>query len=189
MTIKSCSVPVIALMIAATSASAQRADAGRVAFAARVAAHAQLHREIAREIFVDAPFADFESGFAAVAHFRDALRAARPEAHEGDIFAPIALAVRRTLWSALCDAGIEPRGVIADMVEDTEPGARPLVVNEAFPWERGNVMPPSLIAALPPLPVEFEYRLVGPNLVLIDVKAGLVVDILRDALVDTTTAD
>jgi hypothetical protein len=77
--------------------------------------------------------------------------------------------------------------LIADMMEDTEPGARPLVVNEAFSWALGNVMPSSLIAALPPLPAELEYRLVGQDLVLIDVTAGLVVDILRHALVDIGT--
>jgi hypothetical protein len=35
---------------------------------------------------------------------------------------------------------------------------------------------------LPGLPVELEYRLHGTDLVLLDVEANLVVDILRDAL-------
>ena len=44
-----------------------------------------------------------------------------------------------------------------------------------------------IIEALPALPDELQYRLVGGHLVLIDIHAGLVVDILPHALgVDTT---
>ena len=48
-------------------------------------------------------------------------------------------------------------------------------------------MPVVVIDVLPPLPDELQYRLVGGHLVLVDIHAGLVVDILRHALpVDTT---
>jgi hypothetical protein len=188
MTIKRCRTALILLVMGAASASSQPLE-DRIAFAARVGAYAELHRDIARTAFADAPFTDFESRFAAIVHFRDALRAARPDAREGDVFNPIARAVRRTLWLALWDAGVEPRRLIAEMLEDSEPGARPPAVNESFSWALGNVMPPSVITALPELPPELEYRLVGPDLVLIDVDAGLVVDILRDALIDTTMTE
>jgi hypothetical protein len=39
-----------------------------------------------------------------------------------------------------------------------------------------------MIEALPPLPDELQYRIVGRDLVLVDVHANLVVDILREAL-------
>jgi len=41
---------------------------------------------------------------------------------------------------------------------------------------------PALLAALPALPEELEYRFVGWDLVLVDTHADLVVDILKDAL-------
>lgn len=43
-------------------------------------------------------------------------------------------------------------------------------------------MIPCILQALPPLPPELEYRMVGTDLILIDVHAGLIVDILPYAL-------
>ena len=43
-------------------------------------------------------------------------------------------------------------------------------------------MPPSLLMALPQLPRELDYRIVGRDLVLHDVNADLVVDIIPNAL-------
>ena len=42
--------------------------------------------------------------------------------------------------------------------------------------------PPALLRKLPDLPPELEYRLVGHNLILRDVQANLIVDILRDVV-------
>jgi hypothetical protein len=42
--------------------------------------------------------------------------------------------------------------------------------------------PPKLLRKLPDLPPELEYRLVGRSLILRDVKANLIVDILRDVV-------
>ncbi|MDO8680713.1 MAG: hypothetical protein Q7R30_19525 [Acidobacteriota bacterium] len=42
--------------------------------------------------------------------------------------------------------------------------------------------PPMLLRKLPDLPPELEYRLVGRSLILRDVKANLIVDILRDVV-------
>lgn len=42
--------------------------------------------------------------------------------------------------------------------------------------------PPALLRKLPDLPPELEYRLVGHNLILRDVKANLIVDLLRDVV-------
>lgn len=42
--------------------------------------------------------------------------------------------------------------------------------------------PPALLRKLPDLPPELEYRIVGRSLILRDVKANLIVDILRDVV-------
>jgi len=42
---------------------------------------------------------------------------------------------------------------------------------------------------LPALPPELQYRMVGRDLVLVDVHASLIVDILPQALADELTAD
>lgn len=53
------------------------------------------------------------------------------------------------------------------------------VYPEGIPW---TTVPPSLIQDLPRLPKEVEYRIVDRDLILWDVKANLVVDILRQAI-------
>jgi hypothetical protein len=45
-----------------------------------------------------------------------------------------------------------------------------------------ETFPPVLLRALPDLPPELEYRIVGRSLILRDVKANLIVDILRDVV-------
>jgi hypothetical protein len=59
----------------------------------------------------------------------------------------------------------------------------PLTVNQPYPEGVPlQSMPPTLLLKLPKLPKELEYRIVGRNLVLIDVEPKLVVDILPDAV-------
>jgi hypothetical protein len=57
-----------------------------------------------------------------------------------------------------------------------------VTVNEAFPAGVAVLRPPKLVGALPPLPAELEYRVVGRDLALVDLRANLVVDVLRRAL-------
>lgn len=45
-----------------------------------------------------------------------------------------------------------------------------------------ETFPPALLRKLPDLPPELEYRIVGRSLILRDVKANLIVDILRDVV-------
>ena len=42
--------------------------------------------------------------------------------------------------------------------------------------------PPGLISVLPPLPPRFEYRLIGEDLVLRDLRTNLTVAVLHEAL-------
>jgi hypothetical protein len=78
-------------------------------------------------------------------------------------------------------SGIDPS--IPDEVGEENPeGVPPLGVDEPFPWGAQNLMPPTVLRALPALPDELEYRFVGRDLVLIDIHANLVVDILDAAV-------
>jgi hypothetical protein len=62
------------------------------------------------------------------------------------------------------------------------PNGAVVQVNEAFPWNAGAVMWPSMLWNLPELPPELEYHFVRRDLVLVDALGGIVVDVLRDAL-------
>ena len=65
------------------------------------------------------------------------------------------------------------------------PGSAPRpVVNGRFPWARGAMMPPDILQVLPPLPEELQYRIVDHDLILIDMHADLVVDILPGAVMN-----
>jgi hypothetical protein len=58
-----------------------------------------------------------------------------------------------------------------------------LRVNARYPKELPlQSTPPSILLNLPKLPPELEYRIVGHDLVLLDVKAGLIVDYLPRAI-------
>ena len=117
-----------------------------------------------------------------------AIRAERPDAKQGDFFTPALAPELR----ARIDHALAKNGFTADDVREKErrdaidAGAAVLRVNGTFPWALGTAMFPCVIAALPPLPPELQYRIVGDALVLIDVHASLIVDLLPHALVETT---
>ncbi len=107
-----------------------------------------------------------------------AIRAARSDAKPGDIFTPqIAGEFRRLIGIAMKADGKE----IGASLRHSEPVQLHLRVNEPYP---ANVplqsTPPSLLLNLPKLPQEVEYRIEGRGLVLLDVRANLVVDLIED---------
>lgn len=108
------------------------------------------------------------------------IRRLRSNAREGEIFTrEVGALVRRRLEHAIRDA----RWFRPD--PEIGPGGKPIrwlaEVNAAYPPYFAD-QPWAAFRALPPLPDELEYRLVGRDLVLIDVIANLVVDVLRDAI-------
>lgn len=115
----------------------------------------------------------------------NAIRGARWAAQPGDLFtADVRLVVRLEIRDALAAARIAVEDLRAALEEETEPDADvPVVgINEPYPWDFGSAVPPVLLDALPALPVELQYRFIGRDLLLVDVEADLVVDILPNAL-------
>ena len=56
-------------------------------------------------------------------------------------------------------------------------------INTVYPTTLPLItFPATLLRSLPDLPPELEYRIVGRNLILRDVKANLIVDVLRDVV-------
>ena len=93
-----------------------------------------------------------------------ALRAARAEAREGDIFAPdVARWLREDVRAALRARGIDPGALAAQMVPE-EPDDRPApTVNAAFDWGLANLVPPCVLNVLPEVPSELQYQIVGSD--------------------------
>jgi hypothetical protein len=111
-----------------------------------------------------------------------------PHARRGDVFSADAARRFRSIISlTLHQHGISPVDVLADVKEELAEGRasgqRPTVgINARFAWGSGSAMPPEILAALPALPKALEYTFVNRDLLLVDVEADLVVDILPDAL-------
>jgi hypothetical protein len=119
----------------------------------------------------------------AVEAMGSAVREARASARLGDIFGPHAsLLLRRRIGEAIDRCDYDLVDLLDEFTEDMPEDAELPVLNEPFSWNLGSGTPPGLLAALPPLPDELQYRFVGRDLVLVDIHASLVVDILFDAL-------
>jgi hypothetical protein len=107
-----------------------------------------------------------------------AVREARKHARPGDIFAPeIAAEIRRLIAMAVQQGDGDH---IGQSLRHAEPIQLHLEVNESYPAHLPlQSTPPSLLGNLPELPPEIEYRITGRDLVLLDAKANLIVDIVR----------
>ena len=99
------------------------------------------------------------------------IRAAREDAREGDIFTPaIAVEFREVLqlemdadtWAAIMD---DNPGDFSNRINGTYSGKRPL-----------STVPPTILARLPRLPDDVQYRFVGRHLILHDTRANLILD-------------
>jgi hypothetical protein len=125
---------------------------------------------------------DHERGLAA------AIRAGRSTAAEGDIFTPAVQTVFvATIKQQLSSGrGATARGMIlgeGNPKHPESPAKVDLVVNAKYPPNAPlSTVPPSVLLALPKLPQGLEYRFVGRHLILLDSKANLIVDILRNAI-------
>jgi hypothetical protein len=109
------------------------------------------------------------------------LAAARREAHRGEFFTPtIQDLVRNSLREVLNDPGWRN---VKGSIMDENPGPTTLAINGRYPDKVPlSTMPPQVLAALPPLEEDLEYRFVGRRLVLLDVHAHLIVDFTDEIL-------
>ena len=113
------------------------------------------------------------------------IQAARKDARQGDIFTEVvARMFHRRIASCLVRADLE--AILADQRYGEQGQVTPRV-NAVWPARVPfDMVPPQLLAALPRLPPELQYRIIGTALVLWDHHANLVVDILPGALTPNT---
>jgi hypothetical protein len=109
------------------------------------------------------------------------LVAASPDTSAGTVFTPrVAAAVRTELRTVLAgEDGKNARGAILD---ENPQGIR---VEPRRPYPDGaplSRVPTSVLAVLPPVPDDVEYRFVGRDLILRDAHANVVIDVLPEAV-------
>lgn len=166
-----------------SAAVVQTAPPALEQFKAAVRQYAQVHRAVERQLPRLQATSDAQDVVEHVNAMASALQAARPNAREGDIFTPaVSALLRARISETLVARGFLPEEVIAASLEEADDEAPLPMVNGRFPWKRGAAMWPCIIGALPALPEELQYRIVGRDLVLVAIHADLVVDILRNAV-------
>jgi hypothetical protein len=151
-------------------------------FKHRIDAYVKLHKRLEKQ----APLKETEDP-AKIKASQDALAAAiRSEtanARQGDIFTPeIANLFRRLMYPEVKgQKGAETKAALKE--DAPSPKAVSLKVNARYPEEAPlPTVPPNLLASLPQLPEELEYRMVGRNLILRDVHANLITDFIPNAI-------
>ena len=116
-----------------------------------------------------------------------AIKAARPHARQGDFFSPsVATIFCMTIAEAL--SGVDSDAFFESLyVGDAVPAGLPPRVHDTFPEWATHEVPLVVLERLPLLPDELEYRLIGRTLVLWDVDADLILDVLPDAIPGLTS--
>jgi hypothetical protein len=152
-------------------------------FKQRIDKYMELHNRLEKK----APRMKSTEDAAKIKASQDALaaliRGERATAKQGEIFTPAVATVLRRQMSPEVKGrdGAETKKSIKD---DAPPTAEvPLKVNAQYPENAPlPTVPPNLLANLPQLPEDLEYRIIGRTLILRDVHANLIVDYLPKAI-------
>ncbi len=174
---------VLATLATATSVPAQTRSAMET-FVEATREYALTHRRVEQGMGPQVVTASPADLLGHVNALGEAIRRERVRASQGDVFT---VAVSNELRARIAKV-MESRGLsAADLATDEIPEGidrRSLVVRVGgpFPWAVGSTMLGLILDVLPALPPELQYRFVFRDLVLVDVHANLVVDVLPNAL-------
>ena len=99
------------------------------------------------------------------------IRVARAGAQQGEIFTPaISVEFKKVLL-------LEMNANTWASIMDDNPGEFSNQINGTYPEERPrSTVPPDVLAVLPRLPDDIEYRFVGRHLILLDTRASVILD-------------
>ena len=199
---KRTTVLAVLLLSAATGAAAQVTSlpppnqtvlqdiAATQTFQERVNQYVTLHRLLEGPLPPLRPTRDMTEIQASTRALALRIQLARANARQGELItADVAPLFRRHI--ATCLRPEEWAAIFANNAEDEEDGRigppPTLYVNMEWPENVSfGFVPPQLLAALPRLPAELQYRIIGSTLVLWDHHANLIVDFLPDAFPMTT---
>ncbi len=152
-------------------------------FAARVQQYIKLRKNVAASLPALKPTNDA----ARIADYQHSLARkvaqARSGAHQGDIFTD---EVTRRFRRIIRGEFQGPDGELARMTIRPDNPTKEVVrlhVNDVYPEGLPlTTTPPALLSKLPELPEELAYRIVGRDLTLTDTIAGLIVDLIPNAI-------
>jgi hypothetical protein len=112
----------------------------------------------------------------------NAIIAARAQAKQGDFFTPEVATILATLIKEESRRRTEPVQETREDQQEEVPDFVPRV-NQVYPTTYPlATFPPTLLPLLPPLPEPLEYRIVQHFLVLRDIEANLILDVVPNAV-------
>jgi hypothetical protein len=140
-------------------------------FTIRVRAYSDLRANIERGLPALRVTADSKELLDREHALADRIRAARDRAKQGDIFTPsVSAAFKEKLQG-------RTNPVTCAALADDNPGALEIRPNSTYPEHKPmSTMPADVLAVLPRLADDVEYRFAGRDLILVDTRARLVVD-------------
>lgn len=145
-------------------------------FTARIRSYADLRTELERGLPPRIVTEDVAATLSRTRALARRMRAARAQARPGDIFTRAAGEQFRKALQMQID------GATCAALFDDNPGSSALPINGTYPaHDPVSTMPPNVLAALPPLPEDIEYRFAGRQLFLLDTRANIVIDRLPSA--------
>jgi hypothetical protein len=150
-------------------------------FQSRIEKYMELHKRIEKEAPPLKETKDPAQIHASQEVMAQKLREARKSAVPGEIFTPeIRQLFRRLMYpETKGQDGVETK----QAMKDDAPKGVPMKVNAKYPDEAPlPTVPPNLLAALPKLPEDLEYRFINRDLILRDVHANLIVDFIPNAI-------
>jgi hypothetical protein len=153
------------------------------AFEQRLEAYAVLHRDLAASLPPLGSHPDRHLAAVARAYLASAIKVARATARQGDIFTPEATRFFRMVFAETTSARFGTFAPLMDEDGRVLSGIHP-DIHTPFPVGATQEVPASTLFMLPTLPPELEYRIVDYDLVLWDVDADLIVDVLPYVVAD-----
>lgn len=146
-------------------------------FSARMAAYAELRRTLEEGL----PGLVVTENHSEIRRAEEALaqriRLAREGARQGSIFTPAINAAFKQLLGAVVTPSI------CAAILDDNPGHIDYRTNRSYPRDEPlSTVPPSILAVLPALPDDVQYRFVERHLILYDTRPNLVLDRIREAI-------
>jgi hypothetical protein len=160
---------------------ATRARSGSASvFQERVSEYTRLRQQIVRHLQADRLDGDDNAGAASRRALASAIRAARYDARAGDVFGvEMSSRILRMVRADLSARAPRDRDAILFEV----PAVAGVRVNDGYPDGAPlATMPPLLLMQLVPLPPELQYRFLGDAIIMLDVDASLIVDVVPHAL-------
>jgi hypothetical protein len=151
-------------------------------FSRRIADYVKLHKNVRSEIHRLQP-TNSPAAIGRYQHqFAHRVREERRGVAQGNMFTPaVAAEFRRLIGIAM--QGSEAARIRSSLANAAPVRLKALRVNHEYPADAPlQSTPPSLLLNLPSLPQELEYRVVGRNLVLLDVDCNLIVDFVPNAI-------